>query len=92
MVTTTSLVPVVVDAGTVAVIEVVLATTTLVAATPPTVMVAPLTKPDPVIVTAVPPVTGPKLGEIEAAVMAPETILKALLVTAVTEVPVAVRV
>jgi hypothetical protein len=50
-------------AGVVAVIDVLLATTTLVAATPPNVTVAPLAKFVPVIVTAVPPATGPLFGD-----------------------------
>ena len=49
-------------AGVVAVIEVLLTTTTLVAAVPPNVTVAPLAKFVPVIVTAVPPDVGPLLG------------------------------
>jgi hypothetical protein len=44
--------------------EVALTTVTLVAATPPIVTVAPLTKPVPVIVTGVPPPIGPEFGEI----------------------------
>jgi len=49
-------------AGVVAVIEVLLTTTTLLAAVPPNVTVAPLAKFVPVIVTAVPPATGPLFG------------------------------
>jgi len=49
-------------AGVVAVIEVLLTTTTLVAAVPPNVTVAPLTKFVPVIVTPVPPAVDPLLG------------------------------
>jgi hypothetical protein len=50
-------------AGVVAVIVVPLTTTTFVAAVPPNVTVAPEVKPVPVIVTAVPPPTGPLIGE-----------------------------
>ena len=46
-------------AGVVAVIEVLLTTTTLVAAVPPNVTVAPAAKFVPVMVTPVPPPTGP---------------------------------
>src|SRR5215510_5852394 len=49
-------------AGVVAVICVPLTTTTLVAAVPPNVTVAPETKFVPVIVTLVPPVAGPEFG------------------------------
>jgi hypothetical protein len=49
-------------AGVVAVIEVLLTTTTLVAAALPNVTVAPVAKLVPVIVTAVPPATGPVFG------------------------------
>jgi len=49
-------------AGVVAVIEVALTTTTLVAALPPIVTVAPAAKPVPLIVTAVPPAAGPEVG------------------------------
>jgi hypothetical protein len=49
-------------AGVVAVIVVPFATTTLVAAAPPNVTVAPLAKFVPVIVTAVPPAAGPLFG------------------------------
>ena len=49
-------------AGVVAVIEVLLTTTTLVAAVPPNVTVAPAAKFVPVIVTAVPPSVDPLLG------------------------------
>jgi hypothetical protein len=45
------------------VIEVPLATFTFVAAVPPNLTVAPATKPDPVIVTEVPPLVGPTFGE-----------------------------
>jgi hypothetical protein len=47
----------------VAVIDVPLTTTTLVAATPPNVTVAPAVKFVPVIVTAVPPGAGPRFGD-----------------------------
>jgi hypothetical protein len=47
----------------VAVIVVLFVTTTLVAAVPPNVTVAPEAKFVPVIVTAVPPATGPVLGD-----------------------------
>jgi hypothetical protein len=50
-------------AGAVAVIEVLLTTTTLVAAVPPNVTVAPVAKFVPLIVTAVPPPVGPLFGE-----------------------------
>ena len=50
-------------AGVVAVIDVLLTTTTLVAAVPPNVTVAPEAKFVPVIVTAVPPPTGPLFGD-----------------------------
>jgi hypothetical protein len=50
-------------AGVVAVICVPLTTTTLVAAAPPTVTVAPVAKFVPVIVTAVPPAVEPLFGE-----------------------------
>ncbi len=46
-----------------AVIDVAEATLTDVAATPPIDTVAPATKPEPVIVTGVPPAVGPELGE-----------------------------
>jgi hypothetical protein len=49
-------------AGVVAVMVVLLTTTTLVAAADPNVTVAPAAKSIPVIVTAVPPATGPALG------------------------------
>ena len=48
--------------GVVAVIDVLLTTVTLVAAALPKVTVAPLAKFVPVIVTEVPPATGPPLG------------------------------
>jgi hypothetical protein len=50
-------------AGVVAVIVVLFTTTTLVAAVLPNFTVAPAAKFVPVIVTAVPPATGPLLGE-----------------------------
>jgi hypothetical protein len=50
-------------AGVVAVICVALTTTTLVAAVPPNVAVAPATKFVPVIVTAVPPAVEPLFGD-----------------------------
>jgi hypothetical protein len=49
-------------AGVVAVIDAAFTTTTLVAALPPIVTVAPAPKPVPVIVTAVPPAAGPLVG------------------------------
>ena len=49
-------------AGVAAVIEVLLATVTPVAAVPPKLTVAPETKFVPVTVTAVPPATGPLAG------------------------------
>jgi hypothetical protein len=58
----------VLPAGVVAVIDVAELTTTLVAKTPSIFTVAPLTKPVPVIVTEVPPVVNPVLGEIEVTV------------------------
>ncbi|MGA9811444.1 MAG: hypothetical protein WBQ64_01630 [Terriglobales bacterium] len=53
-------------AGVVAMIEVLLARVTLVAAVPPRLTVAPARKPVPVIVTLVPPLVVPVLGVIEA--------------------------
>jgi hypothetical protein len=50
-------------AGVTAVMVVLLTTTTLLAAVPPNVTVAPLAKFVPVIVTAVPPDTGPLFGD-----------------------------
>ena len=50
-------------AGVVAVMVVLFTTTTLVAAAPPNVTVAPAAKFVPVIVTAVPPVVDPLLGD-----------------------------
>jgi hypothetical protein len=50
-------------AGVVAVIDVLLTTTTLLAAALPKVTVAPVAKFVPVIVTAVPPPTGPLFGD-----------------------------
>ena len=58
-------------AGVVAVIEVLLTTTTLLAAVPPNVTVAPLAKFVPVIVTAVPPAAGPLLGDTPVTVGCP---------------------
>jgi hypothetical protein len=49
--------------GVVAVIDVLLTTTTLVAAVVPNVTVAPAAKLVPVIVTAVPPADGPLFGD-----------------------------
>jgi len=49
-------------AGVVAVIEVALPTTTLIAAVPPKLRVAPVAKFVPVIVTLVPPLAGPEAG------------------------------
>jgi hypothetical protein len=67
LVTITLLAPVVPD-GVAAVILVALTTVTPVATVPPMVTVAPLIKPVPVMVTLVPPVAGPLLGEIEITV------------------------
>jgi hypothetical protein len=50
-------------AGVVAVIDVLLTTTTLFAAVPPNVTVVPEVKFVPVIVTAVPPAAGPLFGD-----------------------------
>ena len=61
MVTTTSTAPAG-WAGVVAVMLVALTTVTPVAAVPPKVTVAPLTKPVPVMVTDVPPVERPLVG------------------------------
>ncbi len=55
-------------AGVVTVMVVALTTVTPVAAMPPKVTVAPLTKFVPVIVTTVPPVSGPLFGETELTV------------------------
>ena len=52
-------------AGAVAVMDVLLATVTPVAAVPPKLTVAPERNPDPVMVTDVPPVAGPETGETE---------------------------
>ena len=64
-------------AGVRAVIDVLLATATLVAAVPPNVTVAPLAKFVPVIVTLVPPAMAPEFGEtpltVAAAVAEPMT-------------------
>ena len=64
-VTTTSTTPGLGTAGVVAVIRESSTTTTLAAATPPIVTVDPGAKSLPAIVTGVPPVTGPELGEME---------------------------
>ena len=64
LVTITLLAPVVPD-GVVAVMPVALTTITPVAAVPPMVTVAPVTKPVPVTVTPVPPAVGPLPGEID---------------------------
>ena len=55
-------------AGVVAVIWVLLTTTTFVAAAPPNVTVGPAAKFVPVMVTAVPPATGPILGDMPVTV------------------------
>src|SRR5580704_14041025 len=55
-------------AGVVAVILVLLDTVTAVAAVPPRLTVAPLRNPVPVIVTTVPPLAVPDVGEIELTV------------------------
>src|SRR3984893_6817583 len=55
-------------AAVVAVIEVLFTTVTVLAAVPPTVTVAPDRKPVPVMVTAVPPLPDPELGEISVTV------------------------
>ena len=55
-------------AGVVAVMEVLLTHVTLLAGVVPKVTVAPDTKPVPVMVTAVPPLAGPELGEIAVTV------------------------
>ena len=67
LVTTTSTVPAA-RAEVVAVIEVGLSTVTLVAAAPPKLTVAPDEKPVPVIVTDVPPLVLPEVGEIAVTV------------------------
>ena len=67
LVTTTLTAPAV-CAGVVAVMEVELTTVTLVAAVPPNVTVAPLKNPVPVIVTDVPPLVLPEVGEIAVTV------------------------
>ena len=53
------------SAGEVAVINVAEFTVTAVAATEPNITVAPVAKPVPVMVTDVPPVVGPDIGDIE---------------------------
>ena len=55
-------------AAVVAVIDVLLTTFTPVAAVPPRLSVAPVRKPVPVIVTPVPPPSGPEFGVIEVTV------------------------
>jgi hypothetical protein len=65
---TTTLTPPAVWTGVVTVIEVLLTNVTLVAAVPPKVTVAPEAKFVPVIVTSVPPLTDPELGETEVSV------------------------
>jgi hypothetical protein len=65
---TTTLCAPAVPVGVTALIEVALTKVTLVAEVPPTLTVAPLTKAVPVMVTEVPPVSGPELGEILATV------------------------
>ena len=67
LVTTTSLAPAL-SAGVVAVRLVALPKTTLVAAVPSIVTVAPLTNPVPLMVMLVPPAVGPLLGLIEVTV------------------------
>ena len=57
-------------AGVVAVIDVPLPTTTLLADVPPRLTVAPDWNPVPVIVTPVPPLAGPELGPIPVTVCA----------------------
>ena len=64
LVTTTLLAPAAPD-GVVAVMLAALTTVTFVAAVPPTVTVAPVTKPVPAMVTLVPPAMGPLPGEID---------------------------
>ena len=59
-------------AGVVAVIDVLLATFTAVAAVPPSVTLAPARNPVPVIVTAVPPAVVPETGAIRVIVGADE--------------------
>jgi len=80
-------------AGVVAVIDVLLTTVTLVAAVPPNVTVAPETKLVPVIVTAVPPLVEPELGEIVLIVGAEPPVTLAFNVTiCMTHGPLEVRV
>ena len=67
MVTTTSTAPAA-WAGVVAVIDVLLTMVTPVAAVPPSFTVAPVRKPVPAMVTAVPPLVVPELGVIEITV------------------------
>jgi hypothetical protein len=73
LVTTTSTAPAA-WAGVVAVIEVEFTKVTPVAAVPPKVTVAPLTKFVPVMVTAVPPMSGPLVGATEVTVRAPQAV------------------
>jgi hypothetical protein len=85
LVTTTSTVPAA-WAGVVAVIDVLLATVTPVAAVPPKVTVSPAAKFVPVMVTPVPPLVGPELGETEPTVGAgvppePEALKVAICIT-----------
>ena len=87
----TSLAPIE-PAGVTAVMEVLLTTLTPVASTPPIFTVAPVIKPAPVMVTDVPPATGPKLGAIVPTVTVPATTSKALLVAAVRPELVALKV
>jgi hypothetical protein len=80
-------------AGVVAVIDVLLTTFTLVAADPPNVTVAPETKFVPVMVTAVPPLVEPELGEIAVIVGAEPPVPLALNATiCITHDPLEVRV
>ena len=71
-VTTTLAVPAV-PVGVVAVTDVSLIKTILVAAAPPMVTPVTLVKPVPVIITRVPPKVGPEFGEIEVTVGAGAT-------------------
>jgi len=66
--TTLTMPPSAVWTGAVAVIEVLFTTVTPVAAVPPRLTVAPVKKFVPVIVTPVPPPTGPVLGVIDVTV------------------------
>lgn len=69
LVTTTSTVPAA-CAGVVAVMEVLLTTVTPVAAVPPSFTLAPDKNPVPVMVTAVPPLAEPEMGEMAVTVAA----------------------